>query len=149
MNISTVIKIEFCIMSEHKVQPGYDLNSIGSRGNIIDWNRLLKKSANLNPLFTSGSSPKIHAPLVEPKKKMYSTILLLLTLMDFFIHVDPGYRGIFHNVNVLCDSDLDQNYGDYSTHRESYHGFLLWDPDHLGKSNSCFFRLLELKASIQ
>jgi hypothetical protein len=68
------------------------------------------------------------------RKKIYSTNNTVVVDHDgLIIYIDAGYCGSFHDVNILRNSTLHQNWRAYFHHTDEYFEYLLGDPGYLGE----------------
>ena len=102
--------------------------------------------------FIDGTLCKIWRPFKDPnhriwfngQKKIYAMNKTVIIDHDgLFIHVDCGYPGSFHDVNILRQSDFHRNWRMHFRHDENVHEYVLGDPGYLGEKMYIMRRLGE------
>ena len=58
-----------------------------------------------------------------------------------FIYIDGGYPGSYHDLDILRQSDLYQNWREYFTHRYDYFEYVLGDPGYVGEEMFIMHRI--------
>lgn len=64
----------------------------------------------------------------------YINNMIVMSHEDFFIHLDLGSRGSFHDVTILPHFDFYRCWYAYFTHGDSYFEYLLGNLSHIGKN---------------
>ena len=63
----------------------------------------------------------------------YMNNTIIVDHNGLFIHVDPGYLGSYHDVNILRYSHLYGQWRDFFTQNDRVHEYLLGDPGYSGE----------------
>lgn len=91
-----------------------------------------------------GTLVKIRRPYNNPehrrwfngRKKMYAmNNTVIIDHSGLFIHLDVGYPGSFHDVNILRQSDVYHNWRQHFVHEDDYFEYLLGDPGYIGEDH--------------
>lgn len=103
--------------------------------------------------FIDGTLLKIRRPTISEhrvffngRKKMYSlNNTVIVDHNGLFIHMDLGFPGSFHDVNILRNSEFHKNWRDFFTVRDDYFEYLLGDPGYVGEEQYIMRRIGRLE----
>jgi hypothetical protein len=100
--------------------------------------------------FIDGTLVKIRKPFrnsehsrwFNGRKKIYSMNNTVMIDHDgLFIHLDVGYPGSFHDVNIRRNNIVYQQWRAHFHHEDNYFEFLLGDPGYLGEDHFIMRRI--------
>jgi hypothetical protein len=92
--------------------------------------------------FIDGTFIKIHKPWNNPthqswyngQKKMYCmNNIMVVDHHGLFIYLDLGHPELFHDVNILWQSNIHTKWHQHFVHTNAYFEYLLGDPRYMGK----------------
>lgn len=99
--------------------------------------------------FIDGTLIKIRRPKIDDHrvffndwKKIYSlNNIIVVDHNGLFIHMDLGFPGSYHDVNILCSSYFHRNWRHDFVHTNAYFEYLFGDPRYIGEKQYIMCRI--------